>query len=292
MRKMLAIRIAVVLLLCTVGLATILDQSVASSNQEKYREIMQDLLTGKIDKPPGAKDYEPPKNLELLPRPAPPIEQDQLIICQDENLVLPMSPGIAAGYQCFIGGRVGARTGTITNLKPNEKEWHVIHQWPTSGENAIVITYFPEAGSNSGVFGIFISALGGYIEWVYFPANHYFYIGIVPNHSSGSETYKQISFLVWDISTNTFWSKKYTLPVTQRIKAVDAALEHDDTVTPNSLWKDFVDFVAYDKNRNAVDLNATFSWYEHPSQAMNNEHTQTFYNNNMYGYLRQRKTPK
>ncbi|GEM_PF-6441210 len=124
MKKILAMSV-VVILLCSVGLAIAQDQSKdlvnsASLNQEEYHKIVHDLLTGKIDRPPGAKDYEPPENDELLPRPAPPIEQDRLIIDQDENLVLPLSPGIAAGYQCFGGGwlqpkcgRVAATTSTV-----------------------------------------------------------------------------------------------------------------------------------------------------------------------------------
>ncbi|MDD2665993.1 MAG: hypothetical protein PHD13_00565 [Methanocellales archaeon] len=86
MRKILAMSI-VVILLCLVGLAIAQDQSKdlvnsALLNQEEYREIVHDLLTGKIDKPPGAKDYVPPANDELLPRPTPPVEQDRLIIDQ------------------------------------------------------------------------------------------------------------------------------------------------------------------------------------------------------------------
>jgi len=165
--------------------------SASLNQEEEYRKIVHDLLTGKIDRPPGAKDYVPPENEELLPRPIPPIEQDRLIIDQDENLILPMSPGIAAGYQCFGGewlqpkcGRVAGTTSTVTKLKPEAKEWQVLHQWPTSGENGIVITYYPGAGSNSGVFGIYISTLGGYQEWKYFPASHSFSMGIRPEHQT------------------------------------------------------------------------------------------------------------
>ena len=121
-------------------------QSNASLNPEDYdRIVLHDFLTGKIDRIPGAKDYVPPANDELLPRPTPPVEQDRLIMAQDrETSVEPKSPGITAGYQFFKGGRVGAYTDTITNLKPDVKEWQVLHQWPTSGENCIVITYDPE----------------------------------------------------------------------------------------------------------------------------------------------------
>jgi len=93
-------------------------QSNASLNSEDYDKIvLHDFLSGKIDRIPGAKDYEPPANEELLPRPTPPVEQDRLIMAQDRDTsVEPMSPGIAAGYQCFQGGRVGAYTSTVTQI--------------------------------------------------------------------------------------------------------------------------------------------------------------------------------
>jgi hypothetical protein len=102
-------------------------QSNASLNPEDYdRTLLHDFLTGKIDRIPGAKDYEPPANEELLPRPTPPVEQDLLIrsiMAQDrETPVESKSPGIAAGDQCFQGGRVGTYTSTVTNLKPEVKE--------------------------------------------------------------------------------------------------------------------------------------------------------------------------
>lgn len=50
-------------------------QSNASRNPEDYdRTLLHDFLIGKIDRIPGAKDYEPPANEELLPRPTPPVE--------------------------------------------------------------------------------------------------------------------------------------------------------------------------------------------------------------------------
>jgi hypothetical protein len=93
-------------------------QSNASRNPEDYdRIVLHDFLIGKIDRIPGAKDSEPPANEELLPRPTPPVEQDRLIRIQDrETPVESKSPGIAAGYQCFQGGRVGTYTSTVTNL--------------------------------------------------------------------------------------------------------------------------------------------------------------------------------
>ena len=277
-------------------------QSKASLNPEDYNRIVNDLLTGKIDRPPGVKDYEPPANDELLPRPAPPIEQDRLIIDQDENLILPMSSGIAAGYQCFGGGwfkpvcgRVAATTSTVTKLKPEEKEWQVLHQWPASGENAIVITYYPSQPSNrTGIFGIYIGALGGYTgDYVRRPASNSFSTGIRPEHQTGSKGYTKIFFWIYDFTDGVYWSKTYTLPATQYIKAVDAALEHNDTVTPNSLWKNFIDFNALDQNKNNVNLKANFKWKEWPSTNMNNEHTERYYGTNyIYGDLSQRKTPK
>jgi len=143
-----------------------------------------------------------------------------------------MSPGICAGYQCFNGGRVSTYTSTVTNLKPRAKEWHVLHQWYTGGENCIVITYYPE---NLGIFGIYLSSLDGYQDWVYYPADHEFMIGIRPEHKSGHTNYTKITFLVWDQTDNIQWNKTYTLPNEQEIETVDAALEHDSETTPNSL---------------------------------------------------------
>jgi len=274
-------------------------QSNASLNPEDYdRIVLHDFLTGKIDRIPGAKDYVPPANDELLPRPTPPVEQDRLIMTQEqETSVEPMSPGIAAGYQCFQGGRVGAYTDTITNLKPTPSgqdpdEWQVLHQWPTQGENGIVITYYPEAEPNSGVFGIYISALGGYTgDYVRRPASHTFSIAVRPEHENGHTDYTQITFLVYDQTEGVQWSKTYTLPTTQYIKAVDGALEHDDTVTPNSLWKTFFDYHALDKNFEGVNLKDTFEWKQHPSLNMTNEHSEYYYGGDEYARLKQRKTP-
>ena len=252
----------------------------------------------------GAKDYEPPENPELLPRPTPPIEQDRLIIDQDEDLILPMCSDICAGYQAFgklhwweitktYCGRFAATTSTVTKLKPEAKEWHVVHQWPTEGENAIVATY-PGSGQNSAVFGSYISALGGYTgDRVYRPADHVFSLGIRPEHQTGKREYTRIYFWLWDQTTGDFWSKTYTLPDTQLIGGVDGALEHNSTVTPNSLWKNFIDFNALDKNKNNVDLKANFKWKEWPCTNMNNEHNERYYGtNNVYADLNQRKTPK
>jgi len=53
--------------------------SVSSSPKDYKKRIMHDFLTGKIDSLPEAKDYEPPKNFESLPKPIPPVKQDILI---------------------------------------------------------------------------------------------------------------------------------------------------------------------------------------------------------------------
>jgi hypothetical protein len=98
---------------------------------------------------------------------------------------------------------------------------------------------------------------------------------------------------VCDLTDSVYWSDTYDLPTEQKIKAVDAALEHDDTVTPNSLWKNFIDFNALDKNKNNVNLKANFKWKEWQSPNMTNEHTERYYGTNyIYGDLSQRKTPK
>ncbi|MCK4734585.1 MAG: hypothetical protein KAT65_19170 [Methanophagales archaeon] len=124
----------VVMLVLGVGLVVAQSRnsmdSVSPSPKDYNRWIMHDFLTGKIDSLPRAKDYEPPRNLELLPKPTPPVEQDVLIYqkrlfsCDCKS----MSPGICAGYQCFNGGRVSTCTNTITNLTPEAKGYHVLHQ--------------------------------------------------------------------------------------------------------------------------------------------------------------------
>ena len=252
---------------------------------------MHDFLTGKIDSLPEAKDYEPPKNFESLPKPTPPVKQDILIHQKRFSSYdyKSMSPGICAGYQCFNGGRVSTYTSTVTNLKPRAKEWHVLHQWYTGGENCIVITYYPE---NLGIFGIYLSSLDGYQDWVYYPADHEFMIGIRPEHKSGHTNYTKITFLVWDQTDNVQWNKTYTLPNEQEIETVDAALEHDSETTPNSLQKNFDDYYVLDKNLEAVNLKDTFTWLEWTCENMSNEHIEYYHNNNEYACLKQRKTSK
>ena len=265
--------------------------SVSSSPKDYNKRIMHDFLTGKIDSLPRAKDYKPPRTLELLPKPTPPVEQDILIYQQRSSSCVcrSMSPGICAGYQCFNGGRVSACTNTITNLKPEAKEWHVLHQWPIGGENCIVITYFPE---NTGIFGIYLSSLGGYQDWVSYPANHTFALAIRPEHEKGNTKYMNITFMVYDQTDNIQWNKTYTLPNEQEIKDVDGALEHDSEMTPNNLWKNFDDYYALDKNLDEVNLKDTFTWLEWICENMSNEHVEYFSNNNEYASLKQRKTSK
>ena len=267
--------------------------SVSPSPKDYKKRIMHDFLTGKNDSIPRAKDYEPPRNLELLPKPTPPVEQDVLIYqkrfssCDCKS----MSPGICAGYQCFNGGRVSTCTNTVTNLTPEAKEYQVLHQHGLGigGENCIVITYYPE---NTGIFGIFLSSLGGYQNWVYYPADHEFMIGIRPEHKSGHTNYTKITFLVWDQTDNVQWNKTYTLPNELEILDVDGALEYDSEMTPNRLWKIFDDYYALDKNLEAVNLKDTFMWKEWTCENISNEHVEYYYNNNEYARLKQRKTSK
>jgi len=62
--------------------------SVSSSPKDYKKRIMHDFLTGKIDSLPEAKDYEPPKNFESLPKPIPPVKQDILIYQKDFPLMI------------------------------------------------------------------------------------------------------------------------------------------------------------------------------------------------------------
>lgn len=270
-------------------------------------EIAYDLITGKYDRPPGARAEEfLPLNediLALLPDPPDPVPalpvQPRTSQTTSSSSV---SSGIAAGYQVFGGddkpaycGTVWCRTNSIPNLKDKAKEWHVIHQWGRKNgggtENCIVIT----RSGDLAFFGSYVSSLGGYQNYTKFPANHTFFIGIHPKHNSDSREYNEIFFWVWDLTTDEFRSKTYTLPETELIYAVDAALEHDTSVSPNSLWKSFYKFSAFDKDLERVDLKANFEWLEWTSPEMNNEHVEDYYDTygpNTEATLWQRKTPK
>jgi hypothetical protein len=280
------------MLLCNVELTIAQDQNkdaVNGASPDKERlNMWRDIFVGKIYKPIGAKDYVPPKNPELLPRPTPPVEQDRLIFGQNENLDLRIE-GIAAGYQCFEGGCVYGQTNSVTNLYPNAVEYQVIHQWPTSGENCIVITYHPN-DYYAAVFGIFISALGGYQDYAYFQAaSDTFTLAIQPEYSSGSTSYSEITFYVYDDSTSTLWSETYSLGTTQYIKDVDYALEQDNEHQPNGLSCSVTGFFALDKDFNFVDLQSCFSWTEWESLMMVNVHWQTYYDDGYSATLTQAK---
>ena len=129
------------------------------------------------------------------------------------------------------------------------------------------------------------------IMYVVLQAIHSLSIAIRPEHANGHTDYTQITFLVYDQTDGVQWSKTYTLPATQYIKDVDAALEHNDTMTPNSLWKTFVDYHALDKNLEAVNLKNTFTWTEWPNLNMDNQHSESYYGGDEYASLNQRKTP-
>ncbi|NMX21599.1 hypothetical protein C5S30_04020 [ANME-1 cluster archaeon GoMg4] len=200
-----------------------------------------------------------------------------------------------AGYQRFGTkvdcGRVACYTNSIPNLKDNGKEWHVLHQWPIGGENCIVIT----RNGDMGAFRTFLSALGGYTEdYLWRSADHEFMIGIRPEHESGQREYTQVYFWVWDLTTNDLWEKTYNLPATEEIEDVDAALEHNSTFTPNSLWKSFFNYEALDKDLSKIDLKDNFAWQQWTCPHMTNEHAEDYYDTygpNTTATLWQRKTP-
>jgi hypothetical protein len=258
-------------------------EATAWEDLVKLECVEHGLITGKYDRPSGVREYEPPK----IPIP----------------VVEPKLRGdICASYQTFGGcndvylGRVWCRTDTVSNLKDNAKEWHVLHQWGSATENCIVIT----RSGDTGVFGIFIEALGGYLgDWVYFPADHLISIGIRPDHSWGHRDYDEICFWVWDRTADEFWGKTYVLPDTEEIKAVDAALEQNMGEVPNSLWKNFHEFSPYDEDVRSVDLEDNFEWKEWgspPCTNVNNEHVEEYHGwyglPNAKATLWQRKTPE
>lgn len=89
---------------------------------EKHADIAEmehNLITGKYDRPPGVKEYKPPKG-PLPPVPTPPIGFDRYFSRgKDENET-------CAGYQGYGGegfdvycGRVWCRTNTVPNLLSN-----------------------------------------------------------------------------------------------------------------------------------------------------------------------------
>jgi len=270
-------------------------------------KIAHDIMIEKYDRPPRAKEYKPREG----DRPTPPLppRPDLLPYFKDSSTNIPKDSaekyGVAAGYQVFGGddkpvycGRVYGHTNSIPYLKDDVMEWHVIHQWGrTSGgdgtENCVVIT----RNDSDATFGIVVSSLGGshggYQDWVHYPANHEFYIGLIPQHDNGNREYDRLYFWVWDLTANEWWSHIYTLPETELIDSVDAALEHNITVSPNGLWKNFYQFRAYDQNIGIVDLKANFGWLEHPYPHVKHEHAEDYYDTygpNTEATLWQRKT--
>lgn len=203
----------------------------------------------------------------------------------DLNLLMDYED-IAAGYQVFDGGGAYAQTNSITNLIPDSAEYQVMHQWPTSGENAIVVSYYPN--SDQAIFGIYISALGGYQDWVYFDPSDTFTLAIQPLYSTGNTSYSQITFYIYDDTTSTLWDETYSLGTTQYIKEVDYALEQDNDYEPNNTICSFTGFFALDTNYNFVNLQSTFQWKEWQSERMENWHRQSY--GGSYVYLEQAKT--
>jgi len=276
------------------------------AQMEKLDDIELDLIKGKYDRPPGVKDYEPP--MVPMPKPTPPTGLMKISPSSTPAEVEPASPGIAAGYQIFgrwkwwnwgksYLGRVWARTSSLQNLKDHAKEWFVMHQYESNGwwvtaENAIVLM----REGNTAICATYISSLGGYQDYIYYPANHVISIGIRPEHSYGSREYNKIYMWIWDRTDNKFWGKTYNLPRTEKITYVDAALECDENEPPNSLWKIFYKFTPTNEYIEFVNLPDEFTWFEYTSPVFNNEHFEVYYDS--YGgkkisaTLGQRKTPK
>lgn len=150
---------------------------------------------------------------------------------------------------------------------------------------------------DTGIFQIYIKALGGYTgDHTFYPADHLISIGIRPNHNWGHREYTTIYFWVWDRTTNEFWGKTYNLPETELIYKVDGALEHNRTSAPNSDWKSFIHFPRSTRIYETIDLEAIFKWKEWSCpNNMNNEHTEWYYDDygpNTVANLWQRKTPR
>jgi hypothetical protein len=287
--------VTLIMPLYIVELTTAQDQiidamNVAPPNEENIK-IWRDILMGRIDDPPGAKDYVLPKNAELLPRPTSSLEQDQLIVDQNKASNLRMSRGIAAGYQVFDGGCAYAQTSSVTNLVADSAEYQVMHQWPTSGENAIVIWYYPNE-YYSAIFGIYSSVLGGYQDWAYFDADDSFTLAIRPNYSTGTTSYSSITYYIYDDTTSTLWEETYNLGTTQYIDSVDYALEQGDSYEANSVTCAFTGFFALDEDFDFVNLQSTFRWLEWENDEMYNLHNEVYYDGGYTASLFQTKYPK
>jgi hypothetical protein len=202
-----------------------------------------------------------------------------------------MSRGIAAGYQGFDGGCAYAQTSSGTNLVADSAEYQVMHQWPTSGENAIVIWHYPNQ-YYSAIFGIYSSALGGYQDWAYFDADDSFTLAIQPNYSTGTTSYSSITYYIYDDTTSTLWEETYNLGTTQYIDSVDYALEQGDSYEANSVTCAFTGFFALDEDFDFVNLQSTFQWLEWENDEMYNLHNEVYYDGGYTASLFQTKYPK
>ena len=259
------------------------------AQMEKLDDRELDLIKGTYDRPPGVKDYEPPK--VPMPKPTPPTGLMKISPSSTPAEVEPASPDVAAGYQIFgrwkwwmsdksYLGRVWCRTESVQDLKNYAKEWHVMHQdetngWQTTAENAIVLM----RQDDTAICAPFFSSLGGYQtdDYKYYPANHVISIGIRPEHSYGSREYNEIYIWIWDRTDDIFWGKTYNLPQTEEITVVDAALECDENEAPNSLWKNFYKFSPLNEYIQSVNLPDEFTWFERSSPVFNNEHAEEYY---------------
>ena len=284
------------------------------AQMEKLDDRELDLIKGKYDRPPSVKDYVPPK--VPMPKPTPPtglrkispVFTDTSSVSPTHATVSTASPDIGAGYQIFgkwtwwmtgksYLGRVWSRTGSVPYLKNHAKEWHVMHQYEADAwgnikaENAIVLMKWDD----KALCKPYISSLGGYQDQIEYPVNHIISIGIRPEHSSGSREYNEVYMWIWDRTDDVFWSKTYTLPQTEKITIVDAALECDKNEAPNSQWKNFYKFNPSNEHIQDVNLLDEFTWSEHPSPVFNNEHAEDYYDDygpNTVATLWQRKTLK
>ncbi|MDI6896938.1 hypothetical protein [Methanocella conradii] len=193
--------------------------------------------------------------------------------------------GISAGYQVFgtpessvYTGRIYGRTSSPQSLIDNGKDYMVMHQWGVynsqTTENCVVITRW----GSTAVYGIKIDGAGGYQDWVYYPTSHEVSIGIMPNYDPGQRTYNSVLVWVWDVTTDTFWSKTYTLSRTEEINDADVALEQpNDYPYPSGNWVCFYNVNVCDQNYNFISLADHFHWLEHSfPEIMTNQHSEDF----------------
>ncbi|WP_174591703.1 hypothetical protein [Methanocella conradii] len=275
----------------TVSSQDVVKEKIANDmkNYSWASSIEQDLIIGNIEKPQNAKMYVASEN-DLMVSSAQKPTPELAPRWYTEETLSPISPqnsleGISAGYQIFgtpsssvYSGRIYGRTSSPQSLIDNGKDYMVMHQWGVyngqTTENCVVATRW----GSSVAYSIKIDGAGGYQDWVYYPASDTISIGIRADTDSGQRIYNSVFVWVWDVTTDTFWSKTYTLSRTEEINDVDVALEQpNDYPYPSGNWTCFYNVNAFDQDIHSIPLADHFRWAEHSfPEIMTNQHSEDF----------------